>query len=175
MMNRPLSQPLACLLFASLAVVGCSGTEPTPQPPNIQGEYAGTWDFTIVRSDGTTTLAASCPCTFSIPTQAGSVFYGRSFLSAACGQAALPLSDGNIDASGQIRFQILLNLLGTGCTVGTEPPLSGTYANGTISVQRTEPYDCSVADGHQYTITTKVNVTRTRAQATAPTGALTAR
>jgi hypothetical protein len=174
MMNRPLSQPLACLLFASLAVVGCSGTEPTPQPPNVQGEYAGTWEFSGALPDGTFTGSTTCPCTFSIPTQAGSVFYGRSFVSAPC-TGALPLSDGSIDASGQIRFQILMNLLGTGCTVGTEPPLSGTYANGTILAQRTEQYDCSARDGHHYAITTKVNVTRTSTQATAPTGALAAR
>jgi len=172
MMNRLSSQPLACLLFASLAVVGCSGTEPTPQPPNIQGEYAGTWDFSIVRSDGTAAGAATCACTFSIPTQAGTIFYGRSFLSSPC-SGALPLHDGVIQADGQIKFELDTNFY-PGCTM-TRPSLSGTYANGSISVQRTETYDCSTTDGFRYSVTIRANVTRTSTQATAPTGALTAR
>jgi hypothetical protein len=174
MMNKPFAQPLACLLFASLAVVGCSGTEPTPQPPNIQGDYAGTWDFSIVRSDGTPAGAATCACTFSIPTQAGTIFYGRSFLSSPC-TGALPLHDGVIQADGQIKFELDTDFFAGTCTITARPSLAGTYANGTISVVRTEQYDCSRTDGFRYSVTIRANVTRTSTQATAPTGALTAR
>jgi hypothetical protein len=123
------------------------------------GEYAGSWDFEIIDDAGTVTLSASCDCDFTVPTQQGNVFFGRSAAAAPC-DVIIPLSDGWVEASGQIRFQLRTDFFGGACDLTSQPPLSGTYSSGRISVSRTEDYDCMAVDGHTYEATIRLNVAR---------------
>jgi len=150
--------PWLPLLMAALA--GCFTTEAErPEAPNVVGSYSGTLDFTRSRSDGQVTRV-SCPCTLRISVQAGSYFNGTATFEAPCA-GTLPASAGRVQEDGAIEFSLATNLLGQACTKVTGPPLSGTYSNGTIAVQTTEEYDCSEADGFQYTLGLTLTATRT--------------
>jgi hypothetical protein len=147
-------------LVGVLAVGGCSSTEPVAEPPNVEGEYAGAWTFTATRPDGVVAFGpVSCPCTFTIVSQRGNVFGGRTTLMEPCG-GTIPFSDGRIEVDGRIQFVLPVNLLGAACAVVTQPPLTGTYSAGTISAQRNEVYDCTSTDGFRYNVTVAANMTR---------------
>ena len=125
----------------------------------MAGRYSGVFEFTRVRSDGQVT-PGSCPCTLLISVQSGSYFNGTATFGAPCG-GTLPATAGRVEEDGTIEFSLATNLLGHGCVKLTRPPLSGTYAYGTISVETTEEYDCSDTDGFQYTLDIALTVTRT--------------
>ena len=148
--------------IAALALVGCSGTEPDAQPPNIQGQYTGNWAFSGAIPSGRTIFNFSCPCTFEIVAQQGRQFSGRTTFTSPCA-GTLGISSGTIEVDGRLefRFSDQLNLLqGQGCRVVSQGLLTGTYSNGTISATRTEQYDCAVGFGSDAAVTVTVNATR---------------
>ncbi len=146
--------------IAALALVGCSGTEPDAEPPNIQGQYAGNWVFTYALP-GNQSASGSCPCTFEIVAQQGRQFSGRTTFTSPC-SGTLGIASGVIEADGRIEFRFAdqIAFLGLGCRVVNQGPLTGTYSNGTIAATRTEQYDCAVAFGADATVTVTVNATR---------------
>ena len=163
----------ALVLFVALA--GCGGgggTDPTPVIPDLIGEYAGTWTQRLT-ADGQAAATVECPCSLSVPSQTGNNFYGRSTLAAPCDQGlifgqgrggTLAIADGRVETSGSISFRfsedLRVGLSQGGCTVTAWPPFSGTYAGGTLSVQRTEVIDCTEGDAPLYELTVRLVATR---------------
>ena len=151
---------LWCPLLGVLAIAGCSSTEPTPEPPDIQGQYTGGWTFTATRPDGTVDFGpATCPCAFAVTRQQGFLFSGMTTLQAPCG-GEIPITGGRIEADGRIQFDVNVNLLGAACAIVTQPAMTGTFSGGTITVQRTEQYDCTTAGGFRETLTVRTTLTR---------------
>jgi len=152
---------LPWLPFLMAGLAGCTATEAErPEAPYVVGSYSGTLDLTRSRSDGKVTRV-SCPCTLRISVQTGTYFNGTATFEAPCA-GTLAASAGYVQEDGAIEFSLATNLLGQGCVKLTRPPLSGTYSNGTIAVRATEEYDCSDADGFQYTLAIALLATRTQ-------------
>jgi hypothetical protein len=165
------------LLGLGLGFGGCGGgssTSPSSTIPNLVGDFSGTWTQELA-VDGQSALTQACSCTLTIPNQTGNIFYGRSTLAAPCDQqgflaagqgrgGVLSISDGRIESGGTLSFRFSedprAGLSGGGCTVTAMPAFSGTYAGSRISAERTEAYDCTVADGHRYTLTIRLAANR---------------
>ena len=163
----------AWVLLALGVLAGCgSGTEPTPAIPNLVGEYAGTWtqDLTV---DGQPIPTIACPCTLSVPTQSGGVFYGRSVLSPPCDQGlltrgaggVLAISDGRIEASGAVTFRFSEDpqvgmVYAGGCTIATMDAFTGALSGSTITASRNEVYDCVAAGGSRFALTIRLVANR---------------
>lgn len=145
---------------AALLVAGCGGgSSPSPTPPDVKGNYAGSWHFVIADETEAVLVDATCDCTFEIPNQSGNSFFGRSQAEAPC-STTIPLSNGFVSENGAIRFDLPTDFFGGQCTITDQPPLSGTYSGGRISVSRTERYDCTALDGHTYAATVSLDVSR---------------
>ena len=149
---------LPLLPLVLIGVIGCSSTDPEPaQPPDVMGQYAGTFALNILRSDGLEG-AISCDCTVNIRSQTGTRFSGGAdFAGGPCGTGTAPFS-GTVEVDGTIELGFGYSLL-RDCTKRVAPPLTGTYSGGTISAGTTEEYDC--ADG-DIQATVEVQLTATR-------------
>jgi len=171
--TRRLVRTAAVLLsLAPLACGGSSGTAPTPAIPNLVGNYTGSWSQDMTMDDQAFPTVA-CSSTLTVPSQNGNNFYGRATLAPPCDQGfmaaaqgrggVLAISDGQIQASGAVAFRFsedppLADY--SGCRVTAMPAFAGSLAGSTISASRMEQYDCTVANGHRYTLTIRLVATR---------------
>jgi hypothetical protein len=135
------------------------------------GEYDGTWTQDLAM-DGQPVGSVVCPCTLTVPSQTGNSFYGRSTLSSPCDQglltgtprATLSIGEGRVEPTGAVSFRFSedprVGLSGGGCTVTAMDAFTGSLSGTTLTAQRTEGYDCSVADGHRYALTIRLVAVR---------------
>jgi hypothetical protein len=162
----------AGMLTAILGIAGCGGSDPSPVVPDLVGEFTGTWTQDLVVS-GQSVPTLTCPCVLTVPSQTGNSFFGRSALSSPCDQGliagqgrggVLSISDGRIEQTGALTFRFSedprVGQSAGGCTVTAMPPFSGALSGSTVTAQRTEAYDCTVADGNQYVLTVRLSATR---------------
>jgi hypothetical protein len=92
------------ILCVLLALVGCGGgspSAPTPQIPNVVGNYAGT---TTV---GMPELGASvtCPTTTTVTQSGATVNIAPLVLGGECGNVSVPIGQQTIDNTGNIQGQ----------------------------------------------------------------------
>lgn len=169
---RRLVRAGALAVLAALVGCGGGGTEPTPVVPSLIGEFTGTWTQELLVS-AQAIPTVECPCTLTVPSQTGHLFYGRSALAAPCDQGllagqgrggVLAISDGNVQDNGAVSFRFgedpQVGLSSGGCTVTAMPAFTGTFSGNTLSVQRTEGYDCTAADGNRYDLTIRLVASR---------------
>ena len=117
------------ILCVLLALVGCGGgspSAPTPQIPNVAGNYAGTTTVTFPE------LAASvsCPTTTTVTQSGSTVNIAPLVLGGECGNLSLPVGQETIDNTGNIQ----------GENSGTfDEPSCGRYTFTPRQGERTRP------------------------------------
>jgi hypothetical protein len=148
---------LAVLPLVLIGLIGCSSTDPEPaEPPSVLGDYEGTFDFSVVYSNGVS-FTQSCDCSISILSQTGTLYTGNVEFHAPCG-GTLPFS-GTVEADGTIEAGMGYSLLGQEWIKRVATPLTGTFSGGTISAQTTEEYDNATA-GLQATLEIQLTATQ---------------
>ena len=104
-----------CLLLVTACGGKSSPAAPTPQIPNVVGNYSGSTTFTLPELGQTLTCATS-----TTVTQSGStVTVAPLILAGACGGLSIPLGQNTIDNTGAI--------LGQNTGSFFEPSCGGTY------------------------------------------------
>jgi hypothetical protein len=153
-----------------LALVACGGgggggtTGPSTAPtfPNLVGEYTGVWTQDV-SADGGRVQTVDCPSTFTVVSQTGGNFYGRSTVSPPCSEGlflrgaggVMGISEGQVTSAGQVSFRFSddvrtqITITG-GCSVAPMPPFVGSFSGNTLTASRTENYDCRGGGNPQF-------------------------
>lgn len=143
--RRLLPAALAALLFASCG--GSSSTGPSAvQPPSILGTWTVTYS-SVGSGSGVPSSSSRCPGNLSILAQSGGDFSGTMIITSPCAHASNVR--GQMDANGVILSFVPSSRIGglpTGCSVLSEPPLTGRLVGNALTVTSRDSYRCLGVD-----------------------------
>jgi len=142
---------LCAVLFTVLFACGggsssSSPSAPTPQYPNMKGDWSGT--ATVGTTANGVSATNVCDVTFSITNQSGGSFSGIFRNSGGTTVACIWAGtlSGTVSTSGALSVSMLpAGGAPTGCTLVAENPLAGIVSGSSLSLDSLQRFNCTWA------------------------------